>query len=115
MVMVFALLIVMAGANGAPNCTQDDTTKWLADSLNEMQTIHSGMTRQDLVRVFNPAGGFFSSTRFKGKFVYRNSPYINVDVEFARPAGETDDNSPASPQDVITSVSRPYLAEPAFD
>ncbi len=114
-VMAFALLIVLAWANGAPNCTPDDTTKWLADSLNEMQTIHSGMARQDLLRVFHPAGGFFSSTRFKGKFVYRNSPYIGVDVEFARPAGETDDNSPASPQDVIISVSRPYLAQPATD
>jgi hypothetical protein len=113
--MVFALLIVLARANGAPNCTPGDTTKWLADSLNQMQTIHSGMARQDLAKVFKPAGGFFSSTRFKGKFVYRDSPYISVDVEFARPARETDDNSPASPKDVIISVSRPYLAQPVFD
>jgi hypothetical protein len=113
--MVFALLIVLAWANGAPNCTLADTTSWLADSLNEMETIHSGMTRQDLAKVFHPAGGFFSSTRFKGKFVYRDSPYISIDVEFARPAGETDDNSPTSPKDVITSVSRPYLAQPVSD
>ena len=114
-VMVFALLIVLAWANGAPNCTPAAATSRLADSLDEMETIHSGMTRQDLVKVFKPAGGFFSSSRFKGVFVYRDSPYISVDVEFAHPEGETGDNAPVSPQDVITSISRPYLARPAYD
>ena len=114
-VMVFALLIVLAWANDAPKCPSADTTSWLADSLTEMETVNAGMTRQDLLKVFKPAGGVSSSTRFRGVFVYRDSPYICIDVEFARPQGETGDNTPVSTQDMITSVSRPYLARPAFD
>ena len=114
-VMVFAcLLIVLAWANGVSKCTPADATNWLADSLTEMETIHAGMTREDLLKVFRPAGGFSSSGRFKGGFVFRDSPYISVDVEFEHPGGETG-NAPVSPKDIITSISRPYLAHPAYD
>ena len=117
-VMVLAcLLIVSAWANSAPKCPPaPDTASWLANSLTEIETIHAGMTREDLLKVFRPAGGFSSSNRFKGVFVYRDSPYINIDVEFAHPdEGGASSSTPVSPLDKITSVSRPYLAHPVYD
>jgi hypothetical protein len=114
-VMVFAFLLTLLGANSAPKCTPSDTTRWLADSLKEMETIRAGMTRQDLLKVFRPAGGISSPSKFKGVFVYRDSPYISVNVEFEHPKGGIGGDAQASPQDVIASVSRPCLEEPAFD
>jgi hypothetical protein len=112
-VIVFACLLIVLGASSAPTCV--DTTRWLADSLKEMETIRAGMTRQDLLKVFRPAGGISSPSKFKGVFVYRDSPYISVDVEFAHPEGGIGGDAPVSPQDVITSISRPCLAQPVFD
>ena len=115
-VMIFVCsLIAWTWAADASKCTSAERTGWLANSLKEIETIQVGMTRQELLRVFRPDGGFFSSTRLKGVYVYRDSPYIKVDVEFTAAEGKASSSGPEDVKDVISSISRPYIAQPHPD
>ena len=82
-------------------------TKWIAQSLREMQTIKAGMTRAQLTKVFTTEGGL--STRKWRRYAYRECPYIKVDVEF-KPVGTSKKYPHAeSRNDVITEISKPFL------
>jgi hypothetical protein len=83
-------------------------TAWIADTLRAMQTIKVGMTRADLMKLFTTEGGL--STTSQRTYVYRECPYIKVDVEFA--ASSRDEELPT---DRIVEVSRPYLAWSVMD
>src|SRR5271169_2818949 len=65
----------------APSQIEREHTAWIAGALNAMQTIKVGMTRSDLVRLFTTEGGL--STTSHRTYVYRQCPYIKVDVKFA--------------------------------
>ena len=87
-------------------------TEWIAASLREMEQIKVGMTRADLLKVFTTEGGL--STSLQRKFVYRDCPYIKVDVEFepvGRPARDLDGRVTLEEdrRDIITKISQPYL------
>jgi hypothetical protein len=87
-------------------------TEWIAASLKEMEQLKVGMTRADLLKVFTTEGGL--STGLQRKFVYRDCPYIKVDVEFepvGRPARDPDGRVTFEEdrRDVITRISQPYL------
>jgi hypothetical protein len=85
-----------------------DHTAWLADVLNAMQSIKVGMTRSDLMKVFTTEGGI--STTSQRTYVYRQCPYIKVDVKFAASSRHEE-----HPTDKIVDVSRPYLAWSVMD
>jgi hypothetical protein len=61
------------------------------------------MLRSDLIKVFTTEGGL--STTTQRTYVYRQCPYIKVDVKFA--ASSRDEEVPT---DKIVEISRPYLA-----
>jgi len=87
-------------------------TEWIAASLKEMETIKVGMTRADLLKVFTTEGGL--STGLQRTYVYRDCPYIKVDVEFepvGRPARDLNGRVTLEEdrRDKITKISRPYL------
>lgn len=87
-------------------------TEWIANSLREMEKIKVGMTRADLLKVFTIEGGL--STGLQSKFVYRECPYIKVDVEFepvGRPARDADGRVTLEEdnRDIIKNISKPYL------
>jgi len=86
-----------------PSQIERDHTEWIAGALNRMQTIKVGMTRSDLVKLFTTEGGL--STTFQRTYVYREYPYIKVDVKFAASSRDGE-----RPTDKIVEVSRPYLA-----
>jgi|SRR5450755_1530094 hypothetical protein len=90
--------------------SQIDTraSRWIAGALNAIQTIKVGMTRSDLMKVFTIEGGL--STTSQRTYVYRQCPYIKIDVKFA--ASNRDEEFPT---DKIVEVSRPYLAWPVVD
>ncbi len=79
-------------------------TRWIAASLKEMQTIKPGMSRGDLFKVFTTEGGL--STVGQRRYVYRDCPYIKVDVEFA-PAQEG--QQVERQDDKIVKISQPFL------
>ena len=85
-------------------------TAWVADSLRKMETITPGMTRADLRTVFITEGGLL--TRTTRTYVSLDCPHFKVDVRF-RPVGST--GATEGEMDVITSISRPYLARPILD
>jgi hypothetical protein len=64
------------------------------------------MTRKDLDRLLTTEGGL--STRLQREYVFVECPYIKVDVRFKAAAGTTDSLG-ENPEDVIESVSKPYL------
>ena len=108
------LLAVSAWSSDTPKCTQNDVIAWMAHSLQEIETIQIGMNREAVLKVFRPEGGFSTAPREKGTFVYRNSPYIKVDIEFTPKAGG-DQTGPPDQTDVVTSISRAYLGQPVYD
>jgi hypothetical protein len=80
--------------------------EWVEKSLKEMQTIKVGMTRDDLLKVFEEEGGL--STRKQQRYVYQECPYIKVDVEF-EPVEDVNDGLTPYKSDKIVKVSKPYL------
>jgi hypothetical protein len=86
---------------------------WVAEVLKRMLTIEPGMTRKALLTVFKTEGGLF--TDLKRTFVSRHCPYFKVDVEF-KPVGRPDRDASGratfveGEEDIILTISRPYLA-----
>ena len=88
--------------------SDSDHTEWIAGVLKVAQGIKVGMTRSDLLKVFTTEGGLsWSSQR---TYVYRQCPYIKVDVKFAASS-----NVEELPKDKIVEISRPYLAWSVMD
>jgi hypothetical protein len=110
--MFLCILSVSAVAQSesqqSPSQVERTHTAWIAGALNAMQTIKAGMTRSDLMKLFTTEGGL--STTSQRTYVYRQCPYIKVDVKFA--ASSRDEEFPA---DKIVEVSRPYLAWSVMD
>lgn len=90
-----------------------ERTKWLAKVMGQIAAIKPGMYRKDLATLFRADGGltFFGQS---SRFVYKECPLIKINVEFKRPAEKAppkwDD-----PDDVIESISKPYLEYPFAD
>ena len=105
----FSLLgFISAAAILPPSASRgtDEHTEWIAKSLKEIETVKVGMTRVDLLRVFKEEGGL--STRTSRRYVYRDCPYIKVDVEF-EPVGAPGNQTNESPSDKIIKISKPFL------
>lgn len=89
-----------------------DLEKLIAKSLGEIEKIKAGMTRADLLKVFSTQGGM--STGIYRNYVYKNCPYIKVDVEFepvGRPARDAQGRVTLEEanEDLIKKISKPYL------
>ena len=94
-----------------------DHNEWVDRSLQEMETIKAGNTRRDLLMVFREEGGL--STRHNRTYGYRECPMFKVDVEFEAAGTPPRDAKGRvtfeSLDDVITKISRPYIARPISD
>src|SRR2546428_7854895 len=92
--------------------TDLDHTQWVSGVLKEIESIKVGMTRRDVLKVFSTEGGL--SCRRSRTYVYRDCPYIKVDVEF-QPTQQVDEKLREFPDDRIMRISKPYLARPVID
>jgi len=103
-------IVAVAQSEPRPNPSQIDRahTAWIADVLNATQTVKAGMTRADLMKVFTTEGGL--STTSRRTYVYRECPYVKVDVRFAVSGRDKE-----LPADEIIEISRPYLAWSVWD
>jgi hypothetical protein len=79
----------------------------LAKVYRKIETIHPGMKRSQLTRVFTPDGGLHN--RLQRTYVSIDCPYIKVDIRFKAYKGDTDVLHEDDLDDTIESVSRPYL------
>ncbi|HEY7639989.1 MAG TPA: hypothetical protein VH814_09710 [Steroidobacteraceae bacterium] len=106
------------GAEPEPSKFDQDATRWVGDALLEIETVKVGMTRAQLLTVFGMEGGLSSGLR--RTYVYRRCPIIKVDFEFdavGRPSRDAEGRVTLieSDQDIITKMSRPYLARSVID
>jgi hypothetical protein len=81
-------------------------TAWIAKLLRQIETIQPGMKRKDLPPTLTTEGGM--STRDQQTYVSSECPYIKVNVRF-RPVGKGPWLLNGSPEDIIESMSKPYL------
>jgi hypothetical protein len=89
-----------------------ERTAWIAKILRQIGEIKPGMQRKDLSKVFTTEGG--RSNRFERTYVSTECPYIKVDVQF-KPVKPESDATTEDPEDVIESISRPYLQWSVMD
>ena len=109
LLLAFGLVTFVSAAPILPSlksCETDEHTEWIARSLKEIESVKVGMTRGDLLRVFKEEGGI--STRTWRRYVYRDCPYIKVEVEF-EPVGDPENKVSESPGDKIIKISKPFL------
>ena len=107
LILCFGAIAQLGSQQSLPQ-TDSDHTEWIEDVLKATQSIKVGMTRSDLLKVFTTEGGLsWSSQR---TYVYRQCPYIKVDVKFA-----VSSNTEELPKDKILEISRPYLAWSVMD
>ncbi len=76
----------------------------IANVLKQCKSIRPGMTRAEVSKVFSTEGGL--STVTHRTCVFRDCPYIKVDVDFAPSAPKQDVEKPT---DIVTQISKPYL------
>lgn len=96
--------------NDAPQATQE-REKWIARLLRQVDKLHPGMKRSDLSPLFTTEGGL--STRSERTYVYANCAYVKIRVTF-KPV--PDNNAmDESPDDIIESISKPFLEFSVMD
>jgi hypothetical protein len=120
-VTIFVRFVVLCGlisvgslGNGSQKSVNGtrDQTQWIAQALQEIQSVQVDMKRRDLRRLFTTEGGI--STRLFRVYVYKKCPYIKVNFEFQAAQG-ADNPSRESEDDRITKISKPYLEYPRSD
>jgi len=89
-----------------------ERTKWIAKVLRQIDKIKPGMRRRDLLKVFTTEGGV--SNRFQRTYVDVECPYIKVNVKFKGSSNERNALT-EDPNDIIESISQPYLAWSVVD
>ncbi len=106
----FALLFFQP-ADAQQAAPDAELMRFAMEAIQGTASIKPGMTRKDLLRLYAGSGGPSHPTR--RTYGYRKCPYIQVDVEF-EPAGMQRDAEGRirheSDGDVISRISRPYLA-----
>jgi hypothetical protein len=90
----------------------EERTKWISKVLRQIGKIQPGMRRKNLLKVLTTEGGI--STRLQRTFVHGECPYIKVNVRFKVVNGETSGLN-EDPDDIIESISQPYLAWSVMD
>lgn len=92
----------------ADRSVDKNLTQQISDILKECESVKPGMTRAELLKVFTTEGGM--STQIWRTFVHSRCPYIKVDVEFAPTKSGQEQTT-----DIITKISKPYLAWTIID
>jgi hypothetical protein len=112
LVLLAFLACLALGQTRSSNTSPYDSehTRWITASLREMQTIKVGMSRGELLKIFMKEGGL--STPQQRRYMYRDCPYIKVDVEFA----STEEGQRVErPEDRIIRISKPFLEFGIYD
>jgi hypothetical protein len=90
----------------------EERTKWIGKVLRQIGTIESGMRRKDLLKIFTTEGGI--SSRMQRTYVHIECPFIKVNIRFKAANSETA-GWEEDPDDIVESISQPYLAWSVMD
>jgi hypothetical protein len=91
---------------------KEERTKWVEKVLRQIGKIQPGMTRKDILKLFTTEGGI--SSRLQRTYVFVECPVIKVDVKF-KAANDESNILREEPEDVIETISRPYLGWSVMD
>lgn len=108
---LLALFLCTVPALAQQSLSDQEHTKWVASVIDSVGTIRPGMTRGDLLKMFGIERGL--SSRQHRTYVYKQCPYMKVDVDF-KPVGAPDQLD-ESATDQIVKISRPYFAYSVMD
>lgn len=89
-----------------------ERTAWIVKTLRQIQKIEPGMRRKDLGPVFTTEGGLYS--RLQRTYVFAECPNIKVNIRF-RAEGDPSSALTENPEDIIETISQPYLAFSTMD
>ena len=87
--------------------------KWLVERMQEADSVSVGMSRADLLKVFEPDGGLNRIPPVR--YVLRSCPLIKVDVQFEISRERYLSQRPADTELKITAISKPYLESPIME
>ena len=108
--LLFALVLLPKLDIFPAESQTSDHAQWISTSLKAIQGIKIGMTRADVENLFIGDGGIYSRTH--RVYVYRECPYIKLDVQFEP---DSSISGSTSPKDKIIGISKPYLEWPVGD
>ena len=114
-ILLIASLLITIGARIYPQAqTASDQAhqQWLEERYKEATSIKTGMSRADLLKLFDEDGGLQSIPA--GRYVLKSCQLIQIEVKFNSQYGV--DYQPMPDRDLkITNVSKPYLERMAID
>jgi hypothetical protein len=90
-----------------------ERTYWIAKVLRQIGKIEPGMRRKDLGGIFTTEGGL--SNHSQRTYVHVDCPYIKITVRFKAADDETNALTEEDPDDIIESVSQPFLQWSTMD
>jgi len=90
--------------DGMGGMVDEQLSKQISDSLAQIETIKPGMTREELLKVFEEEGGI--GEPYYRTFCLRSCPCFKVGVEFIFSDPKQTDERPT---DKIAKISKPYL------
>jgi len=117
-IILGVVCLLMRPARSAPQVkvvTQEEAKhyQWLLERLEETQSLRAGMTRADLLKVFEPDGGLQRIP--PERYVLRSCYLIKVHVEFEFPKGTSRTNLPPDTELKISAISKAYLEPMTMD
>lgn len=117
-ILEYRITRYLSGAEGKTDFheipVQLDHTAWVQKCLKDLSQIKPGMRRSEVENMFPQDGGWADAGEHR--FVHPECPCIKVDVEFSFQRDEKDQGRAiTSPEDPVTTVSRPYLQYPIAD
>jgi len=114
------LVVVLALFSTAPRALSADSPSKSTECCSTVQMaieavakIHRGMTRSEVEKSFVVDGGLFS--RQQTRYSFRLCPLIKTDISFDLDPEKRGSFVTGSPNDVVSSVSKPYLEYPVKD
>ena len=114
-ILLIASLLITIGARIYPQAqTASDQAhqQWLEERYKEATSIKTGMSRADLLKLFDEDGGLQSIPA--GRYVLKSCHLIQIEVKFDTEHGVN--YQPTADENLkIVEVSRPYLERMAID
>ena len=114
-IVFIAGLLVIVGARTylrAQTANSQAHEQWLEEKYQEATSIKAGMSRADLLKLFEEDGGLQSIPA--GRYVLRSCHLIQIEVKFDTKYGVN--YQPTADENLkIVEVSRPYLERMAMD
>lgn len=111
---LIAVCVFVPGLETAPRQNSGDQMERCAEvkqAIDSSLKIKPGTTRREVAKQFQEDGG--ANAREQTRYTYKKCMYIRINISF-KPAAPRN-SLEFSADDVVTKVSKPYLAYPTMD